>query len=154
LGLLAAGIVAAVLCLRTGRRYPGGFGLGWTLFAASAIAFSAAQVLWTWYQLGRGDAVPFPSLADIGFFAQIPLMFAALLVLYRARGGPRSDAKALLDACITAAAVLLVSWVLVFGAIYRTNSGPLLRRTLALAYPAGDVALASLALVLAGQAAW
>ena len=47
-------------------------GRAWTFLGASAAAWSAGQLVWTAYDV-VGVGSPFPSVADIGYIAAIPL---------------------------------------------------------------------------------
>jgi signal transduction histidine kinase len=54
------------------------------LFGAGAFMWAIGQAVWTYYTL-RGVEVPYPSLADVGYLAALPLFAAGILTWPRAR---------------------------------------------------------------------
>jgi hypothetical protein len=120
----------------------------WTFFAASSFAWGVGEAIWCYYALLKNTPVPFPSLADAGFLAAVPLAVAALLLV---PGGPRSGADRLqgvLDGCIIATSLLFASWVTVLGPLYRSHQGGLSKQIISLAYPMSDVIMVSLVIIL------
>src|SRR5437899_1992354 len=51
-----------------------------------------------------------------------------------------------------AAWLLVISWSTVLGAVYRSGSGDLMAQLIGLAYPAGDVVIGTMLVVLAARA--
>jgi hypothetical protein len=49
----------------------------WRLMGLSALSWGSGQAAWTWYETVLGRDVPFPSLADVGYLAAVPLAAAA-----------------------------------------------------------------------------
>jgi transcriptional regulator GlxA family with amidase domain len=83
-GLSVVPFVAAAACLRRAGRLAGRLRLSWGLLGASCAAWGVGQVIWTIYETGLGREVPFPSLADAGYLAAVPLATAGLLAGRRA----------------------------------------------------------------------
>lgn len=77
----AASILAAVSSFRAARAAPGAERKAWMIFSAACAAWAAGQIAWDVYELYLGITVPFPSYADIGYFAYGPLMILGLFVL-------------------------------------------------------------------------
>jgi hypothetical protein len=147
IGQLIAAWTAAAVCAIASRHVSTGRAT-WTLFAASSFAWGVGEAIWCYYALLKNTPVPFPSLADVGFLAAVPLAFAALLLV---PSGPRSGAdrfQGVLDGCIIATSLLFASWVTVLGPLYRTHQGGLLKQIVSLAYPMSDVILVSLVIIL------
>src|SRR5579859_7293514 len=51
---------------------------GLQFLAASSFAWAAREAVWSHYDLYRGVTLPFPSLADVGFFVAVPLAVVGL----------------------------------------------------------------------------
>ena len=138
LGQLVAPLVAAVLCLRTARRAQGLDRRLWAFLAAATASWAAGQAVWTWFELARRTATPFPSLADVGFLA-FPLFAAAGLLLWH--GGPylSAGARDLIDGGLLAGALLMFSWKTALGSVIAEGAEPDLAYVLAIAYPVGDL---------------
>src|SRR5439155_1739816 len=67
-GLAAVvGVAAALTGLRARRMADGGTRWGWLLLSASCAAWSAGQVVYSFYEVVLGNPSPFPSLADVGY---------------------------------------------------------------------------------------
>ncbi|MCX8553804.1 bifunctional diguanylate cyclase/phosphodiesterase [Mycolicibacterium mucogenicum] len=96
------------------------------------------------YPLVTGGEPPFPSLADAGFLL-LPL---TVILGWPARMSPRTQPgrRPFIDAVIVAGAVFLVFWVLAFhGVLARAHGAAQL--AVALAYPVGDVAMITVAVM-------
>ena len=155
LGTLAAALLggagAAVACVgafRSGRRR---LGLAWGLVAAGVWAWAAGEAVWSVYELVLQQPVPFPSAADAGFLAMPVLAGAGLLLWPAGRAGRGERISALLDGVIIASALLLLSWSVSLGAAWQGGSD-LTAAVIGVAYPLGDVLLASLAVLLLSRA--
>ena len=146
LGLLAAAATAAGLCWRTAARTPGRVGDTWLLLGWSAAAWASGQAVWTWLESVRDAGQPFPSAADIGYTASIPLAVAALLRLPASPASATGRLRSLLDGLLVGLSMLLVSWVVVLGPVVEAGGDGLLERTVALAYPVGDLVVITLVL--------
>ena len=148
--LLLASIATAVACFVVARRGEG-TRLGWMLFAATGACWALSQAVAGFREVVTGRRLAVPSPADIPANVAIVLSVLALLAFL---GGALSNAarmRTLLDGVLIAASLLFVSWAAVLEGLYRsTGDGP--ARVLGVAYPMGDVVLASLVLVIAGRA--
>jgi len=122
---------------------------GWSLLAAACLSWAAGEAVWSYYDLGRGIAVPFPSLADVGFLAAVPLTIIGLLLLPAAAGSTTWRLRGLLDGMLIAGSLFFVSWATVLGPVFRQHQGGALAQTVSLAYPVGDVVIASVVIILA-----
>ena len=149
-----AALFAGVSCLRV---RPGGQGAGWAsgwrLVGLGALAWAAGQGVWLYYEVIRGVATPPVSAADLGFLASMALGLAALS---RLLARYRQPVLSLLEGLIVAGSLLYLSWVTVLAPAYHaagvTDRSPL-SWAVWMAYPVGDVATASMALVLLASAA-
>ncbi len=151
LGELVAALVSAVLCA-VAARWGGTSRASWALLSASSLSWGVGEALWSYDDLVRRVQVPFPSLADVGFLAAVPLACAALLLF---PGSPRRATRrvqGLLDGCIIATSLLFASWATILGPLYRSHQGGPLKQVISLAYPASDVVMASLVVILVARA--
>src|SRR4051812_44547358 len=120
-------------------------GIGWKLLGFSALSWCLGQVVWTYYELSHA-AAPFPSLADVGYLLAVPLALAAVWHL-TVRSSASSWFVAVLDALIIAGGLLAISWPLVLGPSWHAGSGSPFEFGLTLAYPIGDLVIASAVLL-------
>jgi len=147
IGQAAAAWCATVVCGVAAFRSSAGR-TTWALLAASSFAWGAGEVVWCFYALIKNVPVPFPSLADVGFLAAVPLAIAGLLLYPR---GPRrrvARVREVLDGCIIATSLLFASWATVLGHLYRSHQGGVVKQVISLAYPMSDVIMVSLVVIL------
>ncbi len=137
---LAAAVVATLACLWAARRRRA-TRRAWAWLAAASAAWAAGQAVWSSYELRVGDA-PFPSLADLGYLAFVPLAVVGVLLFPFAPRRSWSRYQVLLDGLIIAASLLFVSWATALGAAVDASSESALAQVVALAYPATDIVLA------------
>ncbi len=119
LGQLAAPMVAAMMCGLAAWRLSRAR-LSWALLAASCASWAAGQFVWCDYDLVRRVTVPFPSLADAGYLAAVPLFIAGLLTFPSVARRLASRLRTLLDAAMIAGSLLFFSWALVLARPFET----------------------------------
>jgi len=105
----------------------------------------------TWYDFGKNGAVPFPSAADAGFLAALPLAAIGVLLFSSAPGPGVSRARMLLDGVIVAGSLLIVSWTTALGTVYHSGSGTVFSQAIGLAYPISDVIVATVGVSVLAQ---
>ncbi|NYI06550.1 putative bifunctional diguanylate cyclase/phosphodiesterase [Allostreptomyces psammosilenae] len=142
-GLGAAGLVAALACLRHALlRSRGRERAAWLLFTVSAFAMAMGNCLWGWYELIEGVAVPTPSLADVCFLLFAPAAMVGLAMLAQRPRGAVDWLCLVLDACLVGGSLFVMIWNL---ALSRSGGeDEPLRTVLVLAYPVLDILLISL----------
>lgn len=144
---VAAGI-AAISCALAARRSIGRLRIAWVLLAASAGSWCLGEAVWTLYEVGFGNALPYPSAADIGFVAAIPLAAGGVVAFSQTPRGTSTGLRQWLDRAIVALALLFVAWGFGLGQVYGDVEDPIGERLLDLTYPLGDIVIGTL-LVLA-----
>src|SRR5581483_8332318 len=118
--LLSAGAAAAgAQCARHARELAGRLRRGWLLMGGSCLAWALGMVAWTTYESVLGRDVPFPSLADVGFLAAVPLAVAAVLIFPTAPQRLAAQARTVVDGLVIGSSLLVVSWVLALGPVVR-----------------------------------
>jgi diguanylate cyclase (GGDEF)-like protein len=149
---LIAAAVAGTVCLWVAHRSHGRRRRPWFWLGGSALAWAAGQAVWSWYELIKGVTVPFPSLADVGFLAAVPLAVTAMLVFPTSPAGSSSRVRMVLDGVIVAGSLLFLSWATTLGAVYRSGAGGLFKQAIGLAYPLGDVVVGAVVLAVLARA--
>ena len=141
---------AAVGCWYAARRASGSpqQAKGWNLLGASAASWSLGQVVWTYYEVS-GVGAPFPSLADLGYLAAMPLALAGIWKLSDRMAGTLTSTwgVSVLDALIIAGGLLAISWPLVLGPIWEADGESIALFALSLTYPIGNLIVGSVALL-------
>jgi diguanylate cyclase (GGDEF)-like protein len=111
------------------------------------LCWSAGQLVWCWYELVAGRAMPYPSLADLGYLACLPLTIAGMALLITARAGKW---RTLLDVLIICGSVLYLSWEFVLGKVIAAGGDNVVEWAVGIAYPIGDIAMITMAVLLLG----
>ena len=146
-GELLAPLAAAALCGWAAAKAPRAR-LSWALIAASCASWAAGEVVWCYYDILRKVPVPFPSPADAGFLSAVPLCVAGLVAFPGVARRVSSRLRGLLDAALLAGSLLFISWALMMGPSFHGIRGGALQQALSVSYPAGDVVVVSLALIV------
>jgi diguanylate cyclase len=152
IGEAVAAAIAAAACAVAAKKASNRTRLGWSLLSAAALSWTAGEVVWSIYEVGIGDAVPFPSPADLGFLLVVPLAIAGLLALPLAPTRAATRARSVLDSAIVALSLLFVCWAFVLGPAYGSATSGQFAQLIGLAYPVGDVLIASVVIIIAGRA--
>jgi diguanylate cyclase (GGDEF)-like protein len=146
--LIVTPALAALTSFGAGFARRGSSRRAWLLIGAGCLAWAAGQVIWTGYQLIGHEEMPYPSWADAGYLAFLPLTVAGAALQVNARSGRLRTA---LDALLISGSLLAVSWAFVLGPIFAGERVSPLTFAVSLAYPIGDVALMTVALLVLGQ---
>ena len=141
IGQAVPALAAALSCGIASSRSRGRMRLAWALLGGSAFAWGAGEVVWSYYTVALGVAVPFPSLADVGFLAAVPLAVGGLLAFPSSPNRASTRGRAVLDGAMVALSLLFISWALGLGEIYRESQTSLLAQWIGLAYPIGDIVI-------------
>jgi two-component system, sensor histidine kinase and response regulator len=148
IGEAVAALAAAVSCAFAAWRATGRLRLAWSLLSASAASWCAGEIVWSVYEVGLGRAVPFPSAADAGFLAAIPLTVAGILSFSYTPRGTAVGIRLWLDRAIVFIALAFVGWELGLNSVFQQSADTPIDGAIALAYPLGDIAIGTV-LVLA-----
>jgi diguanylate cyclase (GGDEF)-like protein/PAS domain S-box-containing protein len=140
----AIAIVAGTVLNRPARKSP------WLLLAAALASFAAGQLSFL-IMAKLKVALPFPSFADALYLLTYPLYAAGLLIFIYWRT-PDKDRRSLIDALTLTAGLALLSWTFLVRPYVHDPGLSVLQKTVAIAYPLGDVlVLALLARLLAPE---
>ncbi|MBC7633390.1 bifunctional diguanylate cyclase/phosphodiesterase [Aeromicrobium sp.] len=116
----------------------------WYLFAAGQMAWVMGDAIYSW-NLDVRHVTPFPSAADVAYLIAYPLLAAGVGTLIRARS-PRMDLPGTIDSAIVLVGIGLVSWAWIAQPLVSASASGVstLARSVAVAYPVGDVLLLAL----------
>ena len=151
-GQLGASAAAAVACLRAGRRGEPHQQRTWLLLGTGVGCWAAGQAVWSFYEVVLGREVPFPSWADVGFLLFPVVASAGLLSWLSVSARAAARARDVLDGAIIAGSLLVLSWCTTLGSVYAAGGENRLSFALSLAYPVGDVVMATLVLLTLARA--
>jgi len=150
--LLCAAFAAAIGCLAKSRKLSGRARLSWLLLGAATASWGAGQAIWSWDESVLGDAVPFPSLADVGYLGMPVFTVVGLLVLGTGAQTAANRARSVLDGLMIATSLLLISWITVLGPTIAAGADNSLALSISLAYPVSDVVMVTIVtFILAGR---
>ncbi|MDQ6711650.1 MAG: diguanylate cyclase, partial [Candidatus Dormibacteraeota bacterium] len=149
-GESAAAFTAAVACVVAAARHAGRTRFAWALLGTGALAWAAGEGTRSYFDVIQGQRLPFPSVADLGHLALVPLAVAGLAA-FPGRQRAASRLAFLLDGGILLGALILISWATVLGNVYRTAPEFSPSAITGLAYPVGDIVLAVVVLLLVGR---
>ena len=116
------------------------------LLGAAGGSWAAGQTIWAVSELFLGTDAPFPSLADAGTLAFVPLAGVAALMLPEAPPDIRGRVRVALDGLLIGGALLFLSWPTVLGPAYDAGGDSPMAAVIAVVYPFADVVLATIAL--------
>ena len=148
---LVAALVASASCWVIGRRSALEIRSAWMWIGASATFWAAGEAILTWYNFARHGAVAFPSAADAGFLAAMPLVAVGVLLFPAEPRTGASRARMPLDGVIVAGSLLIVSWTTALGSVYHSGSGSVFSQAVGLAYPISDVIVATVGISVLAQ---
>jgi two-component system, cell cycle response regulator len=124
----------------------------WLVMGLGLLAWAAGEVTWMELYRGNPDAAS-PSMADVLYLSFYPASYASLLLLARSRTDSfRSSLW--LDGAIAALTGAALVATLVFQPIIDATSGTTAEVAVHLAYPAGDLILLALVVVVFGLNGW
>jgi len=152
LGQLAAALVLALCAGLRARDVTGRLRLSWLLIAIGAACWAAGQAIWSYFEIIRSVPTPFPSLADAGYLLLPTLALTGLLVRPSHAFTGRGRVRVALDVLLIIVSLFTVSWASAFGEVYHGGADSLASRLVSLAYPAGDVALLTVVVIVVAYA--
>jgi diguanylate cyclase (GGDEF)-like protein len=147
---LLAGLAATFSCWRNGFLARGRERSWRWLMGAGFTSWSCGQLIWSWYQVFGGVAMPSPSWADVGYLGLPVFALAALLVLAVRRPGgegshkPYSRAVLLLDGLVVVASLFILTWETALGNVVRAGAPTRAEFIVAIAYPLSDLLLVTI----------
>src|SRR5690242_15438081 len=131
-----AAVLTGVMLNRPARKVP------WLLLAAALACFGAGQLSFLIAAELR-VILPFPSFADLLYLSEYPLAAAGLLIFikWRTQDGDRRSA---IDALTLTVGLALLSWTFLIRPYVHNPALSGLQKSVAIAYPLGDVLMLAL----------
>jgi serine phosphatase RsbU (regulator of sigma subunit) len=148
---IALGLVYVPLAARRARAAQGRLKTAWTAMTIGFAFWLLGEVLWAYYRL-VADQTPFPSWADAAYLAYVPWVCLALLLFPTARSW-RSQAQTILDGIIVTGSFFLISWLTAMRSVWQSVEGNTLGFAVSVGYPAGDVLVMTIGLLVLIRAA-
>ena len=137
--------------------------LGTTLMAAAGGVAGilrahgrSGRMRWAWGAIGLGALVyafggrliPTAARADLGYLGMVPVVSLGLLLVPVARQSIANRIRSIVDGLMIAASLILISWIFVLKPLLAAGGGTTVELDLRLAYPIGDVLLATVVLYM------
>ncbi|HEY3715510.1 MAG TPA: bifunctional diguanylate cyclase/phosphodiesterase [Jatrophihabitantaceae bacterium] len=149
---LAAALFGAAAAMMRARRSAGRLRTSWALTAAGAASWALGQAIWCYYELIAGISSPFPSLSDAGYLL-FPVAAAVGMVVRPSRAlTGRARARTGLDVLLVVISLFAVSWATVLGEVFHVHADSMLARAVSLAYPAADLAVLTVVVLVLSHA--
>jgi two-component system, sensor histidine kinase and response regulator len=146
-GEAIAALVAAGSCGFAAVRNVGRVRVAWGLFALSALSWAVGELIWAWNEVVLGEALPFPSAADAGYLIAMPLALAGVLAFTSAPTRLATRGETVLAGAIVALSLLFIAWSLGLSKVYETSPETPSAQMIGLAYPVGDIIIATVLIV-------
>ena len=134
---MAATGACAVAALRTAGRER----LGWAAFAAGIGCWTAAEWIWSGYDLFFRAEPPLLSAAEPLYYLGYPFLMAGVALLVVPAPGSRLDAKSLVDALLLSTVLAVVAWRWFLTPLYEYTDASTLDVLVTFGYPVLDLAL-------------
>ena len=131
-----AAVLTGVVLNRPARKVP------WFLLAAALASFGAGQLRFLIAAESR-VVLPFPSFADLLYLSEYPLAAAGLLIFVKWRT-PDGDRRSVIDALTLTVGLALLSWTFLIWPYVHNSALTGLQKSVAIAYPLGDVLMLAL----------
>jgi two-component system, sensor histidine kinase and response regulator len=143
-----AALIAAGSCAVAASRNRRRVRLAWTFFALSALSWGVGEMIWSWNEVVQGQALPFPSIADVFYLLAVPLTLAGVFAFTSAPTRLATRGETVLAGAIVALSLLFIGWIFGLSKVYGTSASSPQALLISLAYPVGDIVTAT-ALVVA-----
>jgi signal transduction histidine kinase len=115
----------------------------WYLIAAGVACYVLGDFLYMKLTEQLGSEPPFPSVADVAYYALYPLLGASLFITLR-RQLPGRDRAGLVDAALITVAATILSWTFLMAPYANDPTLQLSEKLASIGYPLGDLLLIAL----------
>ncbi len=134
-------VLAALALAVAGIRSAGLARFAWLLAGAGTAFLAAGEITWSVYDAILKLEVPLPSLADALYYPGDVLLVAAFVLLVMPRSTGKATCRSLIDACLVAVALAVLSWDLVLQPAARSEGLSDLGLATTLGYPLVDLVM-------------
>jgi signal transduction histidine kinase len=115
----------------------------WYLLAAGVACYVLGDFIYMRLTEQYGSEPPFPSVADLAYYALYPLVGASLFLTLR-RQMPGRDRAGLVDAALITVAAAILSWTFLMAPYANDPTLQLSEKLASIGYPLGDLLLVAL----------
>jgi diguanylate cyclase (GGDEF)-like protein/PAS domain S-box-containing protein len=143
-GLCVAALAAAIAFLVRAWSFTGRIRWGWNFIGLGVLSWGVGQAYWVYLESFRGDEVPFPSAADLGYLGLVLLIPIGLLILPSSAQALANRARSVLDGLMVATSLLLMAWIFVVEPLITAGGDSALALFISLTYPLGDVVIVTI----------
>lgn len=143
----ALAMYATWCAVKAARAATGRLGRAWTLMAAALGAWATGDAVWLLYELAPNRDTPVPSAADI-FYVIFAVLAVAAMTQFVTDQARQSRIRVVLDAVTVALCLFLLSWILVLKTVYAGYRDDRLELGIALLYPAADLVMLTIAVLV------
>lgn len=145
---LSGGIYAVRLSIKRWGGLKSVIGRGIIGLGAGLLGQGFGLLVWTYYNLGIKVDLPYPSLADVGYFALIPAYAFAALMFAKAAGAQFSlrERRGKLQVLVVPIVAFLVAYGLFLRKVGIDTANPV-KAFLDIGYPMGEIIPVSIALL-------
>lgn len=144
---LPAQLLSGLMALYVSRHHPGATRRAWMLIGLAYVAYCVGNGLWAYIELVL-KLQPFPSVADVFFLLFPILLLMGLMSFPRGRSSQLRGWQLGLDVAIIVGAVGVFAWRSFLAQTVASYGERSLELVISIAYPALDLALLSLLLVM------
>ena len=149
--LFAAALASGAAFWRT-FRCAGRARTSWLLISVGAGFWALGETVWSYYEVLAHTDTPFPSVADVGYLL-FPVFTAAGILVRPSRAFTgRAGTRIGLDVALVVMSLFTISWATVLGQVDRGTSDYSLASIVSLAYPASDIALLTVVVIVISYA--
>jgi diguanylate cyclase (GGDEF)-like protein len=147
---LAASVFATSCAIAAARHNHGRQRKSWACLSVGLSGWVASNLVWFYLEHVAHRTPSPPGLVDLGYFL-LPVSgcAAALFVPY---GGVRSSLRIVLDGVLVATALFAIAWTTFLRELFELGNVSGFAFAVSVAYPVGDVAMVTFALVIVAQA--
>ncbi|MCW3060257.1 MAG: response regulator/GGDEF domain protein [Capsulimonas sp.] len=121
-----------------------------TMIALGALGDCIGEGIWAYYEQVLKEP-PFPSVADIAYLTEYPLLLAGILLMPSRPVSATLRLRVLLDSMLIMTCAFTCSWYFVLGPTVLTSQASTLGTLLSAGYPIGDLILLFCVLILCVQ---
>ena len=142
-----AAFIAAASCFYAAARNRGRVRVAWSFFAVSAFSWGVGEMIWSWNEVVRGQALPFPSIADAFYLLATPLAILGVFAFTSSPSRLATRGETVLSGAIVAMSLLFIAWVFGLRQVYESSASSPVSLLISLAYPVGDIITATVLVI-------
>jgi diguanylate cyclase (GGDEF)-like protein len=120
--------------------------------AVASAAVACSQAIWCYFTIISHTPDPSSVAGDVLELVAVPFALAGLVTFVRSPSHGLTNLRNLLDSTLIGSSCLFIAWTTVLSTIYSHAGGGIVTHAVDLAFPVGDLVIASLVLIVATRA--